>query len=148
MANHLRQQIRERVGTLLTGLTTTGSNVFQSRIYPLQQSSLPGILIYTNEEESEYLSVGDTRLIESRLSLSIEAYCQGTSNFDDTIDTISKEVQIAISGDRFLNGLAKEVMLSTTEISFDGSTEKPIGFISLIYVVSYHFDENAPDVAK
>ena len=148
MANHLRQQIRERVATLLTGLSTTGSNVFQSRVYPLQQSSLPGILIYTNEEESEYLSTGDTRLIESRLSLSVEAYCQGTANFDDTIDTISKEVQVAIAGDRFLNGLAKEVMLNSTEISFDGTSEKPIGYISMIYMVDYHFDEDAPDVAK
>ncbi len=35
MANHIRQQIRERAGTVLTGLTTTGSNVFETRIYPL-----------------------------------------------------------------------------------------------------------------
>ena len=27
MANHIRQQLRERAGTVLTGLTTTGSNV-------------------------------------------------------------------------------------------------------------------------
>ena len=38
MANHIRQQIRERVGTTLTGLTTTGSNVFQSRVYNLENA--------------------------------------------------------------------------------------------------------------
>ena len=34
MANHVRQQIRERIATDLTGLTTTGSKVYQSRVYP------------------------------------------------------------------------------------------------------------------
>ena len=38
MANHLRQQIRERLGTVLGSLTTTGSNVFESRVYPLRNS--------------------------------------------------------------------------------------------------------------
>ena len=38
MANHIRQQIRERVGTTLTGLSTTGSNVFQSRVFNLEES--------------------------------------------------------------------------------------------------------------
>ena len=38
MANHIRQQIRERAGTVLTGLTTTGSNVFETRIYPLSNT--------------------------------------------------------------------------------------------------------------
>ena len=52
MANHLRQQIRERIGTTLTGLSTTGSNVFQSRVYPLEDTNLPALVIYTKSEES------------------------------------------------------------------------------------------------
>ena len=50
MANHIRQQIRERVGTTLTGLSTTGSNVFQSRVFNLEESNLPAIIIYTKSE--------------------------------------------------------------------------------------------------
>lgn len=38
---HLREQIRDRVVTDLTGLTTTGSRVFRSRIYPLENNDLP-----------------------------------------------------------------------------------------------------------
>ena len=55
MANHVRQQIRERVGTVLTGLTTTASRVFESRVYALQDSELPALLIYTKTEDSEPL---------------------------------------------------------------------------------------------
>ena len=53
MANHIRQQIRERAGTILTGLTTTGSNVFETRIYPLSNTNLPALAIYTKNETSE-----------------------------------------------------------------------------------------------
>jgi len=42
MANHVRQQIRERLATDLTGLTTTGRRVYQSRVYSLEDGNLPG----------------------------------------------------------------------------------------------------------
>ena len=48
MADHVRQQIRERIATTITGLSTTGSNVFQSRVYPLDVDSLPALLVYHN----------------------------------------------------------------------------------------------------
>ena len=53
MANHLRRQIRERAATTLTGLATTGSNVFQSRFYPMESAGLPGLCIYTKDETAE-----------------------------------------------------------------------------------------------
>ena len=73
MANHIRQQIRERVGTTLTGLTTTGSNVFQSRVYNLEDSKLPAIIIYTKSEDSELLEMGSTRTLQRNLALVVEA---------------------------------------------------------------------------
>ena len=71
MANHVRQQIRERLGTVLTGLTTTGSNVFESRVYPLETASLPSLLIYTKSETSEPIVIGSNRLLERTLSVAV-----------------------------------------------------------------------------
>ena len=99
MANHIRQQIRERVGTTLTGLTTTGSNVFQSRVYNLQDAKLPAIIIYTRSADSELLEMGSTRTLQRNLSLVVEAYVKANSNYDDTIDTIAKEVEAAMGAD-------------------------------------------------
>ena len=90
MANHVRQQIREKIGTTLTGLTTTGSNVFESRVYPLENANLPALIIYTKEESSEPIVIGTQRLMSRELSVVVEGYAKATSNFDDTIDTISK----------------------------------------------------------
>ena len=53
MANHLRRQIRERVATMLTGLSITGSNVFQTNVYPFENADLPAHCIFTQDEEIE-----------------------------------------------------------------------------------------------
>ena len=108
MANHIRQQLRERAGTVLTGLTTTGSNVFETRIYPLENTNLPALVIYTKNETSEPIVISTNRLMSRELELIVEVYVKQTSNFDDQVDKICKEVEVAISADTTLNGLAKD----------------------------------------
>jgi|TARA_R100001015_G_C4633330_1_gene198141 hypothetical protein len=138
---HLRQQIRERVATTLTGLTTTGSNVFQSRVYPIENTKLPCLLIYTREESSEPLDMSPPRTIEKRLSLVIEGYVKANSNYDDTIDTITKEVEVAMYGDRLINNLAKDSFLVSTDISFNGEGDNPLGIVVMTFEIPYHHTE-------
>ena len=140
---HLRQQIRERVATTLTGLTTTGSNVFQSRVYPLENTKLPCLLIYTREESSEPLDMGPPRTIEKILSLVVEGYVKANSNYDDTIDTITKEVETALYGDRLINNLAKDSFLVTTDISFNGEGDNPLGIVVMTFEIPYHHTEGS-----
>ena len=138
---HLRQQIRERVATTLTGLTTTGSNVFQSRVYPIENTKLPCLLIYTREESSEPLDMSPPRTIEKRLSLVVEGYVKANSNYDDTIDTITKEVEVAIYGDRLINNLAKDSFLVSTEIDFNGEGDNPLAIVVMTFEIPYHHTE-------
>tara|TARA_R100001460_G_scaffold24860_1_gene49978 strand:+ start:355 stop:801 length:447 start_codon:yes stop_codon:yes gene_type:complete len=147
MANHVRQQIRERVGTVLTGLTTTASRVYESRVYPLQDSELPALLIYTKTEESEPLVMSSDRVMERELSIAIECYAKANSNFDDTIDTICKEVEEAIAVDTTLNGLAKDIYIESTDIEFNADGESPVGYATLTFLTTYHVKETNPDVA-
>jgi hypothetical protein len=147
MANHIRQQIREKLGTTLTGLTTTGSNIYESRVYPLENINLPALVIYTKSETSEPIVIGTDRVMSRELSVVIEGYVKATSNFDDTIDTISKEVEQAIAADRTLDGLAKDCYLESTEIEYTGEGEKPLGYVSLTFLTNYYVQETNPDVA-
>ena len=147
MANHVRQQIREKIGTTLLGLTTTGSNVYQSRVYPLENANLPALIIYTKEESSEPVVIGTDRLMSRELAVIIEGYTKATSNFDDTIDTISKEVEAAIAADRTLDGLAKDTYLESTNIDFNSDGEKPLGYVSLTFLTNYYVKEQTPDIA-
>ena len=147
MANHIRQQIREYFGSNLNGLSTTGSNVYESRVYPIENSKLPALVIYTKSETSEPIVIGTDRVMSRELSVVVEGYAKATSNFDDTIDTISKEVEEAIAADRTLGGLAKDTYLESTEISFNAEGEKPLGFVSLTFISNYYVKEKNPDVA-
>ena len=47
---HVRQSIRDNVVTTVTGLSTPGSNVFRSRVYPLGINMLPALSVYTDNE--------------------------------------------------------------------------------------------------
>ena len=147
MANHLRRQIRERAATTLTGLTTTGSNVFQSRVYPMENAGLPGLCIYTTDEAIEIQSMGGTRNVSRDLTLIVEGYATDSANVDDTLDQIGKEVEIAMSGDITLNDLAQDSYLSSVEITLSGDGSTGIGKITHSYTVVYQNAENAPDAA-
>ena len=55
---HVMQPIRDNAMTAMTSLSTTGSNVFRSRVYPLGTNKLPALCVYTDSE------VVETDLIE------------------------------------------------------------------------------------
>jgi hypothetical protein len=144
---HVRQQIRERIATEVTGLTTTGSNVFQSRVYPLQASNLPGLLIYTTSETSEPLDMGRTsRLMGRSLSVNIDAYVKAVSNFDDTVDTVCSEVEVALGGST-INGLVKDIYIESTDIDYQSEGDQPLAVATMVWVCEYETAANAPDTA-
>jgi len=147
MANHVRQQIREQFGTTLNNLTTTGTRVYQSRVYPLATGGTPALLIYTKSEDSAPEVMGTNRLSTRNLTVAVEIYVKATSNFDDTIDTSAKEVEIAIASDPTLGGLAKDCFLESTEIDFNPEGEAPLAFATLNFLTNYYVQEQAPDVA-
>ena len=142
MATHLGKE-----GTVLTGLTTTGSNVFETRIYPLENTNLPALVIYTKNETSEPLVISTNRLMSRELELIVEIYVKQTSNFDDQVDKICKEVEVAISADTTLNGLAKDCFLQSTEIEYNTEGEQPLSYAVLTFLTNYYVQETAPDVA-
>lgn len=145
--SHVRQQIRERVATTLTGLTTTGSRVYQSRVYPLGPNNLPGLLVFTTDESSEVDVMGAPGTLMRTLTLTVEGYVKSTSNSDDTIDTICSEVETALGNDNTVNSLAKDISLADTEIEYSGEGEQPVGVVTMNFVVQYRTATNAPNTA-
>lgn len=146
MANHVRQQIREAIATAVTGLTTTGSNVFQSRIYPLQSAELPALRVFTNSETVAIGSMGASRIVERVLEVVIEAVVKATTDFDDTVDGIVKQVEIALASAQGAGG-AKYVQLVKIEIEMDGEGDQPVAMARMSFEVPYNTALGAPDVA-
>ena len=143
---HLRQSIRERIATDVTSLTTTGANVFQSRIFPVEDSKLPCLLVYTTSEDSEVTEMASPRPMTRILNVVIQGVVSAAQP-DDTLDLISKEVEVALAGDVSINSLANNSFLASTEIDFNADGAKPIGTVVLNYSVEYRNLDNNPESA-
>lgn len=144
---HVRQQIRDDIVTTLTGLTTTGSNVFRSRIFPLEETNLPALCIYTKSETSEYDTIGLPRSVNRVLDVAVEAYVKGVSNYDNTLDTIAVEMEEAIAADITLGGLAKDAQITAFEADFAGDGEQPVAVGRFTVTVEYRTVENDVETA-
>jgi hypothetical protein len=148
VANHLRRQIREGVAAAITGLATTGANVFQSRVYPLQTTDLPALLVHTDSETSEVLTIHSPRELQRRVEVRVVAVAKAAADLDDTLDQIAKEVEVALAMPvSALAGIAKEITLTAISIDMQGSAEQPVGALTMTYQADYFTAENAPDVA-
>lgn len=139
--SHARQQIREAVATLVTGLTTTGSNVFQSRVYRLQASELPALLVYTNSEtvERSHMTSGLVR----ELTLRVEGIAKALADIDDTLDTIGAEVEAALGGQEPAG--VEDLVLQSADVTINGEGEQQVGAIVMDFLVRYRTNQAAPE---
>lgn len=145
--SHLRQLIRSNIVSTVTGLTTTASRVYASRIYPLEQGKLPGLCVYTSNESISYTTISPPRRQERVLQVTIEIYASATSNLDNTLDTCSKEIEEALYTDLTRGGYAKDTRVISFESEFNGDGEKPVGVGRLTVEVTYSNRENEVESA-
>ena len=145
--SHVRQQIRERIAANVTGLTTTGSNVFASRVYNISTSELPALLVYAISESSERDSFLSTNGLERSVDILVEGYATTSANLDSVLDTISAEVETAVAGDPTCNGLCKDIFLSNTDVDLTPDGQKPVGSIKLTFECTYRTTTIAPQTA-
>lgn len=140
---HPRKLIRDDIKTTLTGLTTTGANVFASRVYPIESARLPGIIIYTENEANEYVTMGLPRTQRRTLRVSVEVYVQGISNYDTTLDLICSEVEDALYTDVTRGGNAKDTRVINFDSQFSGDGNQPVAIGVLTVEVEYHTVEGS-----
>jgi len=143
---HARQQIREAVLAAVTGLATTGANVFVNKITPQEAESLPNLLVYTNGEQSEADAMGASRGLMRSLDVVIDATAEG-DGIDDVLDTIASEVETAIDTDAALAALVKNITLASTAVSRDGKGQTPMMGLRMTFTATYRTRKGAPTTA-
>ena len=145
---HVRQQIRERiVSVLTTNVTLVSSRVYGSRVYSFSEADLPAITVYAGSETSGLQTVG-LKTSQRIVSIQVDAYVRATSDFDDDVDAIAVQIEEAIANDFTVNGLAKTAVLSSTEMNFSGEAEQPIGSARLTFDVRYDTAINDVETAR
>ena len=145
--SHLRTQIRDAVATAVTGLTTTGANVFKHRTYDVPQSALPCLLVTSGDEALEYLSMGKGgRSVRVMATVTVEILTTGLSEPEDVTDAAYMEVFEALSGST-LSGIVKDFRLESVELIAPDDGEQPASGLALEWAAEYHFNESDIEVS-
>lgn len=147
---HVRTQIRNAFRSALTGLPSTGSNVFVMRPdeRPLALAELPALKIWMDDEQIAGEALGDPGTLRREVPLRVDVVAQqGAEPLADTLDAITAEVESAIAANPTLGGLVKyaEPESIATEVSAEGAA--PTGRQTLGIRLCYYTHTTAPDVA-
>ncbi len=134
---HVRKQIRdELVSNVLNGLTTTAANVSSGRVYTLQGSDLPALLV-SDENEVIDLDAGSLDAPMRELEVTVTGIVELNSGLEDTLDLIAAEVETAMRVDITQGGLAIGTDLQATTKELSGEGEKKTGKIIMLYRIQY-----------
>jgi len=144
--SHVRQQIRERVASVLT-TAAVAAVISQSRVHPLPAGTATAALIYTVSETVTETTLTAPRKFSRELVLAIELVARATADLDDVLDGLCVKAEEAIGADPRLNGLAKDCVLRTTTINQRFEGDAPIGSARLEFVVLYRTSEIDSDVS-
>ena len=144
--SHVRRQIREAAATALTGLATTGARVFQSRLRPLRDADLPCLLVNTDDEEIDTLTIGSHPTQERQLALKVRAVAKDASDLDDTLDQMLFEIETTLEGTT-LGGIAKGIVLTGIAIEMNDEMDKPVGVATATYQITYYTAAGLPESA-
>nr|BAR33994.1 phage minor tail protein U [uncultured Mediterranean phage uvMED] len=135
---HARKQIRDQLMTTLTGLTTTGSRVFNSRVY--DHDALPCISVYTLSEE-----LGDESQNKQfrMLNVMVEVRAKAADSLEDDLDKIGAEIEDAIfaNGDTTLSNTCKEFDYDGLDIELSGEAEQPFGLMTMRFMAMYRVNK-------
>ena len=148
-AKHVRAQVREAFALQVTGLATTGANVFQSRMRALQTSELPGLRIYTEMEDILDDDVLDVPYMQQRtITVRCEALARATAGLDDLLDGICKEIEAAIDAEPTLGGLSPvHVSYRHFDELLQGDSDQPAGMATLDFDFVVLTMSNTPNIA-
>lgn len=144
---HIRQQIRAAAVTALTGLATTEDRVSSGDPYPVDEATMPALVIVAPDEQDnpDYGSMGRSEAVGRQMTLRAIGYANGAQT-EDVLDAISAEVEAALEGNE-LGGLAKDIRFArmTKTISADGA--KRAGEIRIDFLVDYRMERGRPEQA-
>lgn len=146
MPAHVSEQIVAAAKTALLGLTTTGANVFDSRVYPVEDADLPCLLVDQGNETSRIESMGLDRITERTMELVVVAKVKQNTSYRTLINTIRKEVEVALAANQGIGG-AKYVQPVSCEIELAGEGEKPVAMATMTFEVPYYTALSTPDTA-
>lgn len=135
---HRVEQIMVAIQALLTGLTTTTTNVDRGRAEEIDTGKLPALRVAVGDDT--IVDPWAHQLLDSEVDVSIIAYVhEAVTNVETKLHLIRKEVAVKLMENQTL-GLAfvhAIVELGARKPTLTGELAKPAGAMELQYRVKY-----------
>lgn len=145
MPDHVRKQVRAAAVSDLTGLSTTGANVFNARVKPIREQDMPCLNVFLLDENSDWDAQGT--MVRTG-DLVIEGRTQGGDDLFDLLDTIASEVETAIYAETpALAGLLHNVGTPRTQLELQDTqhgADRRTGIIRILFPVQYRTSQSDP----
>lgn len=146
--SHIAQQVRQAVGTALTGLTTTGARVYVNRTdaTPLHDGEYPGLIVTGGGEDIANADLGgDTLQRDMRIKVSV--LVKVTDNVEDQLDDIRSEVETALAPRLLLDvGSVQLLYTGMSDPEIDESLDQAVMAADLNFSYTVFTSRNAPDL--
>jgi len=139
--SHFRKQTRDALVTALTGLTTTGSNIFKAKASDFEPAQIPGLNLMTSADEWDP-EVSAPEYDARDLAVEIEIVVKKEDGLEDLIDQIEVEVFDAITGDAPLAALVKRMKLISSELEVSDDQERKTGKRVLTWACNLYHDSD------
>lgn len=115
---HRAELIMDAVVAAVTGLTTTGSNVYRARAYPIEVDDLPAIVVIQGADTIGFELLSDLRVSKLRVNLDAIAR-EPTAQLGATLNKIREEITVALMADYKLG-------LDYVDGCFEQGAEEPV----------------------
>lgn len=139
---HARNTIRTQVANIIgSGVST--ANVYTSRVYPLEKTDLPAIIVgHSGESLKEFAS----NIHEIReLDLSIDIYCKAVNSVHDELDDISSEIETALQADPQLELQIEDSYFLSFNVELVDVEEQPLAIGNMEWRCIYAIDRTDPN---
>jgi hypothetical protein len=113
-------------------------------VYPLAPNKLPGLAIFTNNENISYRSINPPRTLIRTMTVNVEIYVKAVTTFDDDIDGVIAEVEAALYTDITRGGYAEDTKITSIDVQFSGDGDQPVAGARLDVEVTYLATEGSP----
>ena len=141
---HRRETIMQAVEALITGLTTTTSNVERSRAGPVV--ALPALTLAQGQDvladEQEMSS------ISRDLTVNISAHAQSGQQLETDLNQVASEVYAAMVTDRTLglDYVYDISLIGDGDPQIEGDQNKTTGRLDMQFVINYEHNETSTEV--
>ena len=142
---HARTTIRQAFVRALKGKTEAGNNVFDSRLYSMESGALPGIIVFSSNEEVITSTLSPPRSQDRIVKITVECYAKAATSANMVVDNLAAGVEGAVFRDPNLPKIYKDCKLESTNISLNSDGDQPVALASLVFSVLYRTREDSPD---